>query len=136
MWANPECPKCGSKLVEAKNVGMGLRCRMCRSDVPLYRVRYVNYQLQHEAIGEEVMEAIGRILASGDLILRDDVAKFELDFAHFLGAKYAIGVNSCTDAMRLSLKAVGIGQGDEVITASHTFLATLDAIVDAGACPV
>lgn len=135
MWPEPVCPKCGSKYVEAKNVGTGLRCRICHSDVPLYRVRYVNYQVQHEAIGQEVLGAIGKVLASGDLILRDDVARFEIEFAHFLGAKYAIGVNSCTDAMRLSLKAAGIGRGDEVITASHTFLATLDAIVDAGAWP-
>ena len=101
-----------------------------------WKVPFVNYKLQYRDMGEEIIAEIRRVLANGDLILRDDVERFEENFAKFVGAEYAIGVNSCTDAMRLSLKVAGIGKGDEVITASHTFLATLDAIVDVGAKPV
>jgi dTDP-4-amino-4,6-dideoxygalactose transaminase len=64
------------------------------------------------------------------------VEKFEQNLAEFVGTKYAIGVNSCTDAMRLVLKACNIFRGQEVIVSSHTFLATLDAIVDAEATPI
>lgn len=101
-----------------------------------WKVPFVNYKLQYRDMGEEIIAEIKRVLANGDLILRGDVERFEENFAKLVDAKYAIGVNSGTDAMRLSLKVAGIGQDDEVMTASHTFLATLDAIVDVGAKPV
>lgn len=95
-----------------------------------WKVPYVNYKIVYRDMGEEIIAAVRRIMETGDLILRQDVEEFEENFARFLGVKYAVGVNSCTDAMRLSLRAAGVGSGCEVITASHTFLATLDAIVD------
>src|SRR5262249_57688666 len=61
------------------------------------------------------------------------VAEFERRFAGLVGVRHAIGVNSGTDALRLSLKAVGVGPGDEVITAANTFIATVGAIAAVGA---
>lgn len=101
-----------------------------------YKVPFVNYQLQYHNLEKEIDSAIKGVLERGDLILRKDVEKFERNLASFLGVKYAVGVNSCTDAMILSLKAAGIGQGDEVITVSHTFFATIEAIHQCGARPV
>lgn len=84
----------------------------------------------------EINEAIQRVLNAGDLILRQDVEDFEAGLAKFLGKKYAVGMNSGTDALYLSLWALGIGKGDEVITSSHTFVASVQVIVQLGATPV
>jgi dTDP-4-amino-4,6-dideoxygalactose transaminase len=75
-------------------------------------------------------------LEAGDLILRHDVDNFEKNLAEFVGTKYAVGVNSCSDALIFSLIAAGIKEGDEVITVSHTFFATIEAIHHVGAVPV
>lgn len=101
-----------------------------------YKVPFVNYPLQYHNLEKELDTAIKRVLTSGDLILRSDVEEFERTIASFVGTKYAVGVNSCTDALILSLKAAGIGEGDEVITVSHTFFATIEAIVHCRAKPV
>ena len=101
-----------------------------------YKVPFVNYPLQYRNLEKEIDEAIKDVLSRGDLILRKDVEEFEKNLAVFLGVKYAIGVNSCTDAMILSLTAAGIGLGDEVITVSHTFFATIEAIHHSGAKPI
>ncbi|MFC1576408.1 DegT/DnrJ/EryC1/StrS family aminotransferase, partial [Candidatus Omnitrophota bacterium] len=84
----------------------------------------------------EIDAVIGKILSKGDLIMRRHLSDFENNMASFLGVKYAIGVGNCTDALYFSLRAAGIGRGDEVITVSHTFVATLEAIVHCGAKPV
>ena len=75
-------------------------------------------------------------MSKGDLILRSQLRQFEEDTASFIGVKQAVGLNSGTDALFLSLKAAGIGVGDEVITVAHTFVATLAVIVHCGATPV
>lgn len=100
------------------------------------RVPFVNYPLQYKNLEKEIDSAIKDVLTRGDLILRSDVEDFEKNLASFLGVKYAVGVNSCTDAMILSLKAAGIGPGEEVITVSHTFFATIEAIHHCGAKPI
>ncbi|MGA8849138.1 MAG: DegT/DnrJ/EryC1/StrS family aminotransferase [Dehalococcoidia bacterium] len=101
-----------------------------------YRVPFVNYPLQYRNLKKELDTAIKRVLSSGDLILRSDVEEFERNIAGFVGTQYAVGVNSCTDALILSLKAAEIGEGDEVITVSHTFFATIEAIVHCRAKPI
>jgi len=101
-----------------------------------YKVPFVNYPLQYHNLEKEIDAAIKDVLKRGDLILRSDVEEFEKNIASFLGVRYAVGVNSCTDAMILSLKAAGIGQGDEVITVSHTFFATIEVIHHCGAAPI
>ncbi len=84
----------------------------------------------------EVMEALERVLDSGVFILGAEGKKLEEDFAKYIGARFAVGVNSGTDAIFLSLKAFGIKEGDEVITVSHTATPTVSAIRLTGATPV
>jgi dTDP-4-amino-4,6-dideoxygalactose transaminase len=101
-----------------------------------YRVRFVNYPEQYRRLKPELDAAIQRVMENGDFILRQDVREFEERMAARLGVKHAIGLNSGTDALYLSLLALGIGPGDEVMTVAHTFLATVGAIVNCGATPV
>jgi len=102
----------------------------------MYKVPFVNYPEHYRRIWDEVMNAITEALSKGDLILRDQLRQFEENIASFIGVKHAIGVNSGTDALYLSLKAAGVCQGDEVITVAHTFVATVSVIVQCGAKPV
>ena len=101
-----------------------------------FKVRFVNYAAQYKNLRKEIDAAIKQVLSKGDLILRQQVKDFEDSMASFLGVKYAVGVSSGTDALLLSLKAAGIGQGHEVITVAHTFVASIAAIVHSGAKPV
>ena len=101
-----------------------------------YKVPFVDYPAQYRSMESELDAAIKEILSGGDFILREQLRRFENNIASFLGVKYAIGLNSGTDALHLSLLAAGAGPGDEVITVAHTFLATVGAIVNCGAKPV
>jgi dTDP-4-amino-4,6-dideoxygalactose transaminase len=76
------------------------------------------------------------LLATGDFVLGEEVAKFEAWMSERCNGANAISLNSGTDALILSLRALGIGPGDEVITCANTFVATVGAIVAAGAKPV
>ena len=82
------------------------------------------------------LERISKVLDGGQFILGKEVELFEKEAADFCGMKYAVGVNSGTDALFLSLKAMGVKQGDEVITTPFTFIASSEAIVNCGAKPV
>lgn len=84
----------------------------------------------------EIDEAVSRVLNKGWYILGEEVKAFEEEFAGYIGVKYGIGVGSGTEALHLALVACGIGPGDEVITVSHTAVATVAAIKLAGANPV
>ena len=96
-------------------------------------VPYVDIAGQHAAIREELLEAVGGVLESGHFVLGEEVSEFEKRFAALCGADYAVGVGTGTDALVLSLKAVGVGPDDEVISAPNSFVATASAIVLAGA---
>lgn len=85
---------------------------------------------------QEIETAVGRVLESGHYILGEEVAAFEAEFAHYIGAAEGIGVASGTDALYLALLACEIGPGDEVITVSHTAVATVAAIHRTGATAV
>jgi len=100
-----------------------------------YKVRFVNYPEHYRRIWNEVIDAMSECLSKGDLIARRQLEEFEANLARFVGTKYAVGLNSGTDALLLSLKAAGIGKGHEVITVSHTFVATITSIVFNGATP-
>jgi len=100
-----------------------------------YSVKFINYPLQYQNIKKEIDSATQDCLSRGDLILRKDVEEFEHNLASFLGVKYAIGVNSGTDALTIALKTFNIGPGHEVITSGHTFWATAEAILNVGAKP-
>lgn len=99
------------------------------------KVRY-SYLGQQFADPTPIFDALRELVQSGDFTLGKPVAEFEERFAALIGTKHAIGVNSGTDALKLPLKALGIGHGDEVITAANTFIATVGAIAETGARPV
>lgn len=100
------------------------------------KVPFVNYPLQYRNLEKEIDQTIKRVLSYGNLILRRDVEEFEKKIASFVGTKYAVGVNSCSDALIFSLMAAGVRKGDEVITVSHTFFSTIEAVIHSGATPV
>ncbi len=91
---------------------------------------------QMRQLKAELESAFSRVVESGNYILGGEVAAFEKDFAQYIGARFAVGVASGTDALTLSLRAVGIGAGDEVITVANTAVPTVVAISQAGATPV
>ena len=101
-----------------------------------WKVRYIDYTSHYGKMRDEILETIDATLTRGDVMLRQQLKDFEANLARFVGTRYAVGVSNCTDAMHLSLRAAGIGPGDEVITVSHTMVATAAAIHHAGATPV
>lgn len=101
--------------------------------VNFIRSSYQRFYRTHKA---KIDRLIQSCMDRGDYVLRKDLWDLEKNFAKFVGTKYAVGVNSGTDALFLSLKALGIGKGDEVITVSNTFVATIQAIVHCGAKPI
>lgn len=102
----------------------------------LTKIPYVNLAAQHASLKEEILEAIGPVLERGQFILGKEVEEFERRFAQACGTRFAVGLNSCTDALVLSLRVLGIGPGDEVITPANSFIATATSIILAGARPV
>lgn len=104
----------------------------------MYKIEFIrpSYTRFAEKHKEELLEAFWDCVKNGRLILREDVSKFEDNLAKYTGTKFGVGVGSGTDALFLSLKALGIGEGDEVITVAHTFIATIQGIIHCGATPV
>lgn len=100
------------------------------------KVRFFDPARIYKAHKDELDAAIQDVLGRGDLILRKDVEEFEGKLAEFVGTKYAVGVASGTDALILSLRALDIGLGDEVLVPSYTFRATVEAVCHVGAIPV
>jgi len=90
----------------------------------------------YRALKEEIDAAIQSTLDGTGYILGEAVSKFETDFAHYVGVEHGVGVNNGTDAIHLALRALDVGTGDEVITVSHTAVATVAAIGMADATPV
>ena len=96
----------------------------------------VDLKAQYESIKREIDGAIAEVLASCQFVLGPKVEAFEADFADYCQSRFAFGVNSGTSALHLALLAAGVGPGDEVITVSYTFVATVAAILYTGATPV
>jgi len=90
----------------------------------------------YQKFKKELDNAYFEVMSNGDLIDRSQLKKFESDLAAFVGTKYAVGLNSGYDALHLSLRALDIKEGDEVIVPAHTFVATCSAVVNVGATPV
>jgi dTDP-4-amino-4,6-dideoxygalactose transaminase len=99
-------------------------------------IPFVDLKSQYHSIKEEVDAAVARVFESGQFVLGPEVAAFEKEFAAYCQARHGVAVNSGTSALHLALLAAGIGPGDEVITVSFTFVATVAAINYAGAKPV
>jgi dTDP-4-amino-4,6-dideoxygalactose transaminase len=100
------------------------------------QVPLVDLAAQYRSIRPEVDAAIQRVLDRTSFILGDEVSTFESAFADYVKASGAVGVSSGTAAIELSLRAIGLQSGDEVITTAHTFIATAEAITNAGGRPV
>lgn len=100
------------------------------------RIPFVDLKNQYQDIKEDVLSEISQALDGMQLFLGKNVQTLESDFARFCSTEFAIGVSSGTDSLHIALRACGIGPGDEVITVSHTFIATVEAIILAGAKPV
>jgi dTDP-4-amino-4,6-dideoxygalactose transaminase len=96
-------------------------------------VPFIDLRAQHRALRDELDQAVQRVMERADFALGEDVARFEEEFATFCGTRYAVGVDSGLSALELSLRAFGIGPGDEVIVPAHTFIATAAAVTFAGA---
>ena len=99
--------------------------------IPFFRYSHVFSQQR-----DEILAAMTKVIDRGAFILQDELKQFELQSAAFAGAKYAIGMANGTDTLFLALKAAGIGLGDEVILASHTYIATAAAVHFAGGTPI
>jgi len=95
-----------------------------------------DYAIQYEELMPELLPELQRVLLEENPVLGKSVDAFEREFADYIGTDYAVGLNSGTDALYLALKSFGVKPGDEVITQANTFIATVSAIIIAGAIPV
>lgn len=100
------------------------------------KIRYVDLPAQHAVIKEKLLAAISNVIDHSRFILGNEVSQFEHRFADLCGVRYAVGLNSGTDALILTLKALGIGPGDEVITVANSFVASTSCIALVGARPI
>jgi dTDP-4-amino-4,6-dideoxygalactose transaminase len=96
-------------------------------------IPFVDLRAQYQGIKAEIQAAIQGVLESGQYVLGDEVAKLEDEFAKYSGAAHGVALNSGTSALHLALLAANVGAGDEVVTVSHTFVATVAAIGYTGA---
>lgn len=99
-------------------------------------VPFVDFRNAIQNNRQEILDAVARVVDSGNVILGSETVAFEEDFAGFCGAKHCVGVGNGLDALSLTLRAAGIGQGDEVIVPSQTFIASWLAVSHVGAVPV
>ena len=95
-----------------------------------------NYLRDYKKNQKAILKIVDKVFLSGQLILSNQVNNFENNFANYTNTKYAIGVNSGTDAIQIALMAIGIKKNDEVITVSNTAVPTVSAIVSCGAIPI
>lgn len=100
------------------------------------KIPFLDLGEQVRELRAEIDEAIARVLSSGWYLLGPELEAFEAEWAEYCGAKYAVGVANGLEALHLSLRAYGIGHGDEVIVPSNTYIATWLAVSHAGATPV
>lgn len=101
----------------------------------MLRVSFIDLRRQYVKIREEIDSALKRVLESGNFILGDEVKNFEKEIAKFLNVKHAIGVASGTDALVLSLRALGLKEGDIAITTPFTFFSTVSSVRLVNATP-
>ena len=99
------------------------------------KVPYVSFAQQYAGEKKRLISALDRTLSRGEYILGEEVAAFEANLARLCGVRHAVGVANGTDALVLTLKALGIGPGDEVVTAPNSFVASASSIALAGATP-
>ncbi len=116
----------GKNLLEAKSCNTHNHKRQAAARMPITK----------PAMGLPEISAVARVIQSGWIMQGPEVARLENEFAEFVGAKYACATSSGTSALHLALLSVGVKPGDEVITVSHSFIATANSVVYCGAIPV
>ncbi len=107
------------------------RTAVKRTDVPFFSLHE-----HHRSLQPELGQVIDSVVAEGFFILGERVKAFEQEFAAYCRVRYAVGVNSGSDALTLTLEALGLGQGDEVITVANTYAATVASVIHAQCTPV
>lgn len=100
------------------------------------KIPFLNLHRQYKTIRHEIDKSIQSVLDKQLFILGEELQRFEMEFAKYLGVEYAVGVSSGTDGLILALRAFGISKNDEVITSANSFMATTLAIVSVGATPI
>ncbi len=100
------------------------------------KVPYIDLAAQHRPLKAELLEAVGGVIDRGQFILGPEVDAFEERLAALCATQYAVGLNSGTDALILALRALGVGPGDEVVTAANSFVASASCVALVGATPV
>ena len=96
----------------------------------------LDLEAHHSPIQDEILAVIEKVIGSQNFILGPHVVKFEDQAAAYCQSKFAVGVSSGTDALLVALMALGVGAGDEVITTTYSFFATVGVVVRLGATPV
>ncbi|MCH8276767.1 MAG: aminotransferase class I/II-fold pyridoxal phosphate-dependent enzyme, partial [Bacteroidetes bacterium] len=99
-------------------------------------LRMVDLQGQYLAIKEEIDDALQRVISQSAFIRGPEVAAFEKELSEYLEGAFVVSVGNGTDALQIAMMAIGVGEGDEVITPSFTFIATAEAAALLGARPV
>src|SRR6266567_263 len=99
-------------------------------------MRHPEIPMARPVTGPEELAAVGRVLASGWVMQGPEVEAFERELAGYVGARHACAVSSGTAALHLALLAVGVRAGDEVVTVSHSFIATANSVRYCGATPL
>lgn len=99
-------------------------------------IPFIDLAAHHAPIRDELRAAIDRVVDHGGFIIGPEVKAFEEEFARYIGTRFAVGVGTGLDALRLAIEALGIGAGDEVIMPGNTFIATALAVSAVGAVPV
>ena len=102
---------------------------MCQTN----RFHFLDLVTPHRELEEELVNVFRQALRSAAFVGGEQVESFESEFAAYCGTKYSVGVANGTDAVRFALMASGVGPGDAVVTVSHTFIATVEGISQAGA---
>jgi dTDP-4-amino-4,6-dideoxygalactose transaminase len=102
----------------------------------LMHVPFVDFRASHHKIKEDILQRIGGVIEKGDFILGGEVEIFEQQYAEYSGTKYCVGVSNGLDALKIALRTLGIGKGDEVIVPAHTYIASIFAVIEAGAVPI
>jgi dTDP-4-amino-4,6-dideoxygalactose transaminase len=110
--------------------------RIPKSTIEVKVVPFFDLTRQYKKIKSEILSATQRVYEKGRFILGEEVSAFEKEFSLYCGVRHGVGVGSGTDALYLALKAVGIGEGDEVVTVANSFVATALAISFTGAKPL
>ncbi|MDP8253991.1 MAG: DegT/DnrJ/EryC1/StrS family aminotransferase [Candidatus Kaelpia aquatica] len=100
------------------------------------KIKFLDFEREYDLLGREVESLTSSIIKKGSFILGSELKEFEEQFASYCGVKYAVGVNSGTDALYLSLLSLGIKEGDEVIVPAFTYIATAMAVSYTGAKPI